>query len=332
MRAEPEKAHNLAEYPFLVGIRPGLNRVEEEIHRALQAEDRPIEEVSTHLLRAGGKRLRPALVLLSGQIYGASEDVLVSVAASAELIHTATLVHDDTVDKAELRRGMPTVNAGWGDHIAILMGDYLFARAFSVLAATGDNRAVRIMADVVFHMCMGEIDQWSHTFDPDQDELAYLERINKKTGHFIAECCRIGGLLGGASEQEQKALRDFGYGIGMGFQIIDDILDLTASAERLGKHIGSDLRSGVVTLPVLYALTHSPQRRRIAEVIQGREVGDREVAEVRTLIERCGGFHYAYRMAERYTTHARRCLDLVPDTPAREALEAMAEYLMQRDL
>lgn len=332
MHAKPEKAQNLADYPFLAGVRPGLDRVEEEIYRCLQTDNRSIEEVATHLFRAGGKRLRPALVLLSGQIFGASEDVLVSVAAAAELIHTATLVHDDTVDKAMLRRGMPTVNAGWGDHIAILMGDYLFARAFSILAGTGDNRAVRVMADVVFHMCMGEIDQWAHTFDPDQDELAYLERIDKKTGYFIAECCRVGGVLGGASEEEQKALRDFGYGIGMGFQIIDDVLDLKARAERLGKHIGGDLRSGVVTLPVLYALTHSPQRRRIAEVIRGREVGDREVVEIRTLIERCGGFHYAYRIAERYTTHARRCLDLVPETPARAALEAMAEYLMQRDL
>lgn len=331
MQARPEKSH-LADYPFLHGILPDLARVEETIHQALQSENRSIMEASTHLLRAGGKRIRPALVLLCGRLYLEDEDVLRSVAAAAELIHTATLVHDDTVDKAPLRRGIPTINAGWGEHMAILMGDYLFARAFAMLAGTGDNRTVRIMADVVFQMCVGEIEQWARVFNPDQGEPAYLDGIYKKTAYFIAECCRLGAVMGGAPEEEERALRDFGFGVGMGFQIIDDILDLAGNAERFGKHIGGDLRGGVVTLPVLYALTHSPQKRRIAEVIRGRSVGDREVAEIRALVERCGGFHYAYKVAERYTAHARRCLERLPAVPARDALQGMADYLMQRDL
>ncbi len=331
VQARPEKSH-LADYPFLHSIRPALARVEEVIHEALQSDNRSILEVSTHLLRAGGKRIRPALVLLSGRLYREDHPALTAVAAAAELIHTATLVHDDTVDKAQLRRGIPTINAGWGEHMAILMGDYLFARAFAMLAETGDNRAVRIMADVVFQMCVGEIEQWARVFEPDQGELAYLDGIYKKTAYFIAECCRLGAVLGGAPAEEERALRDFGYGVGMGFQIIDDILDLAGDTERFGKNIGGDLRSGVVTLPVLYALIHSPQRRRIAEIIRGRAVGDREVAEIRALLERCGGFHYAFKVAERYTAHARRCLNRLPAGPARDALEGMADYLMQRDL
>ncbi len=316
---------------FLEGIQPRLALVEQEIGRVLQDDNRLVEDVSTHLLRGGGKRLRPALILMAGEIWQGPADLLVPVAAAAELIHMATLVHDDTMDRAQLRRGLPTVNAVWGVHVAILTGDYLFAKAFSLLAATGDNRAVRVMADVVFQMCTGEIAQHAQAFDPDQTEAEYLDRIDKKTAYFIAECCRLGGLLSGASAEEQEALRDFGYGIGMGFQIIDDILDLSASAQKLGKPIGSDLRCGVITLPVIHALHHSPQREHIAHLIRTRNLGDKEVEEIRHRVERCGGLHYALRMAERFTEHARRRLDALPSAPAREALREMAAYLVRRE-
>lgn len=331
MQVRPEK-RVLAPQPFLEAVRPALARVEEQIFDALETDHPLIREASTHLLRAGGKRIRPTLVLLCGQAFREPDDVLIAVAAAAELVHTATLVHDDTVDRADTRRGIPTVNAGWGDPLAVLLGDYLFARAFSLLAATGDPRAVRAMADVVHQMSTGEIEQWNRRFDPEQGEIAYLDGIGKKTACFIAECCRLGGLLAGASPQQERALRDFGYGIGMGFQIMDDILDLLGEAERFGKRIGGDLRTGVITLPVIYALAHSPHRQRISEVIRSRSIEDREVAEIRCLVERCGGFHYAYRLAERYTAHARRCLDDIPPGAARDALEAMADYLMQRDV
>lgn len=316
---------------FLTGISPWLDQVEKELAAALQAETPMVEDISTHLLRGGGKRLRPALVLLAGLIWEEPRPTLVQVAAAAELIHMATLVHDDTMDRAQLRRGVPTVHARWGDHAAILTGDYLFARAFSLLAAAGDNRAVRVMADVVFQMCNGEIEQMNQGFDPSQTEAAYLQRVYKKTAFFIAECCRLGGLLAGASDVEEQALRDYGYSVGMGFQIIDDILDLTTTAERLGKPSGSDLRSGVVTLPVIHALTHSPLRQRLAELIASREVGEREVAEVRNLVERCGGLHYAFRVADRFTEHARRSLEALPENRHRDALATMADYLAQRD-
>lgn len=316
---------------FLDAVQPRLALVEEEIRRVLRDENRLVEDVATHLLQGGGKRIRPALVLLAGEIWQGPAELLIPVAAAAELIHMATLVHDDTMDQAPLRRGVPTVNAVWGVHVAILTGDYLFAKAFSLLAATGDNRAVRVMADVVFQMCTGEIAQHAQAFRPDQTEAEYLHRIDKKTAYFIAECCRLGGLLSGATEAEQEALRDFGYGIGMGFQIVDDILDLTASAQKLGKPIGSDLRCGVITLPVIHALHHSPQRERIAHLIRTRTLGDAEVDEIRHLVERCGGLHHAFRMAERFTEGARRRLDALPPTPAREALREMAAYLVRRE-
>ncbi len=331
MQAQGETVQTAAGSAFFEDIRPWLQRVEDEIARALQVDDPLIEEVSTHLLRGGGKRLRPALVLLSGAVFTAPGPAHFTVATAAELIHMATLVHDDSIDRSALRRGVPTVNARWGDRVAILTGDYLFARAFSLLAGTGDDRAVGIMADVVFQMCMGEIAQFNQSFDPSSPEGAYLERVNKKTAHFIAECCRAGGLLAGAPEPMTRALRDFGYGVGMGFQIVDDILDLTARADRLGKPIGSDLRSGVITLPVLHALANSPQGRRIAEVVVGGRLGDAEVEEIRALVEEAGGLQYAYQVAERFTREARLALSPLPAGPAREALAALADALIHRD-
>jgi len=331
VRARPEE-HPLADHSFFEIVRPALARVEELIYVALQSDNPLIQESSTHLLRAGGKRLRPTLVLLCGSVFREPGDMLIAVAAATELVHTATLVHDDTVDRAEMRRGIPTVNAGWGDHVAVLLGDYLFARAFSLLAATGDPRTVRVMADVVHRMSAGEIEQWTRRFDPTLGELTYLDGIDKKTACFIAECCRLGAMLSGASPEQAQALRDYGYGIGMGFQIVDDILDLAGDARRFGKNIGGDLRTGVVTLPVIHALAHSPQRQRISEAIRSRNIGDREVAEIRALVERCGGLHYAYRVAERYTAHARRCLDGLPPGAARDALASMADYLIRREV
>lgn len=313
------------------GIRPWLERVEEEIGRALQVDDPLVEELSTHLLRSGGKRVRPALVLLSGAVFGEPLPVHIIVAAAVELIHMATLVHDDSIDRSTMRRGAATINARWGDHIAVLTGDYLFARAFSLLAGTADHRAVRIMAEVVHRMCMGEIAQNAQSFDPGRSEEAYYDRVDKKTAFFIAECCRAGGIIAGAPEAAVGHLRDFGHGVGMGFQIIDDILDLTAREERLGKPIGSDLRSGVITLPVIYALAHSPKRRLIAGLIAGRELGNAEIETIRALVEECGGLDYALRKAEEFTSQARDALLLLPACPARDALSALAEALVFRD-
>jgi len=243
----------------------------------------------------------------------------------------ATLVHDDVVDDAGTRRGIPTINARWSADLSILLGDYLFATAFSTLAATGDNRVVRIMADVVFQMCSGEIRQMEEEFDVQQSEEDYLRRIEQKTAYFIAECCRIGGLLGGASEAEAQALRRYGNGLGMGFQIVDDILDFQANVATLGKPVGSDLRSGVITLPVIHALVRSGDADLIRSIITSRSIGDVEVKQVTRALEAAGSFDYAYRLALKYVRDARESLASLPQVPTLKTLETLTEFVLKRD-
>ncbi len=316
---------------FLELVQPCLTKMEAEMKGLVQTGDRFLDSMALHLLQGGGKRLRPAFIFLSGMACGGDMDRLVPVAAAAELIHMATLIHDDMVDSATVRRGVPTINAKWGTRAAILLGDYLFARAFSVLASTGDNRVVKSMADVVHTLCMGEIEQMGQLFDEDQDEARYLERINKKTAYFFAECCLLGGILSDAPPEQAQALRDFGYGIGMGFQIIDDILDLVSSPERLGKPVGSDLRGGVITLPVIHAMKSKLAGKRISRLVSSGTMGDKEVAEVRSLVMSSGGLDYAYHVTEKYTNLAYEALRKLPDSPSRQALFGLADYLVRRE-
>ncbi len=319
------------EISLLEGIKPELGRVEEEMYRLLKTDDRLLAESSTHLLKGGGKRLRPALVILSAGLFGPISDAVISVAAAAEIIHMATLVHDDVVDDAGTRRGIPTINARWSADLSILLGDYLFATAFSTLAATGDNRVVRIMADVVFQMCSGEIRQMEEEFDARQSEEDYLRRIEQKTAYFIAECCHLGGLLGGASDAEAQALRRYGNGLGMGFQIVDDILDFQANVATLGKPVGSDLRSGVITLPVIHALVRSDDADLIRSIITKRSIGDEEVEQVTRALEAAGSFDYAYRLALKYVRDARESLASLPQVPTLKTLETLTEFVLKRD-
>lgn len=319
------------ELDFLDWIRPQLQRVEHFIEQSLQ-DDYPLTtEIANHLQQGGGKRLRPALVLLGSRVTGqAAAPELIPVCAAVEIIHMATLVHDDTIDKASLRRGVATINERWGPEIAILIGDFLFARAFSLLAEHSSNKVVRIMADVVFRMSSGEIEQLTHAYDITQKEDAYLTRIDKKTAYFLGESCRIGAVVGGSSPEIESALRRFGFNIGLSFQIIDDLLDFGYDPGHIGKPVGNDLRSGVLTLPVLYALEHSPERERLAALIQSRPQSDEEIETIRQIVQECGGLQYAEEMARRFTDEAMRNVSALPAGQARDALVQMAEYLMQR--
>ena len=312
-------------------IEDDLLRVETAIEEALVAKDPLLVEVSTHLLRAGGKRIRPAMVLLAGRFNHYDLVLLLPVAAAVELIHMATLVHDDVVDRSRVRRGLPTVNAKWGSPVSVLIGDYLFAKAFSILAQTGDNRLVRLMADVVYQMSTGEIQQINSCFKVDQTEEDYFDRIAKKTAIFIAESCRLGAIVSGASPEQEQALYDYGFGLGMGFQIIDDILDFTANVRQLGKPIGSDVRSGVLTLPVLHALAKSPRRDRLREILGKRPVGEAEVRAVGEILSETESLQYAYRAAVRYVEGAKGRLTCFPAGAAQENLLSVADFVVNRE-
>lgn len=311
-------------------IESDLPKVEEAIEKAVNSGHRLLYEVSTHLLKAGGKRLRPALVLLAAKFSRYQIERLLPVSAAVELIHMATLVHDDVVDSSALRRGMPTVNAKWNNSISVLIGDYLFAKAFSLLAGEGDPRVVGIMADVVYQMSMGEIQQLTGASDPDQTETDYFDRIIKKTGLFIAESCRVGGMVAGASEAEVQALFDFGHGIGLGFQIIDDILDFTSNVRQLGKPVCSDLRSGVITLPVILALRDSPRREELRRIVSSKTLTDADVSQVVKILQESGSLEEACRVAKGYIAGAKAQLNNLPDVPAKATLAAVADFVINR--
>jgi heptaprenyl diphosphate synthase len=307
-----------------------LQRVEATIEEALVTDVRLLQQVSTHLLHAGGKRIRPALLLLTAKFPGVPLERVLPVAAAVELIHMATLVHDDVVDEASIRRGRPTVNAQWSNQISVLTGDYLFAKSFAMLARTGNTRVVEIMANTVYEMSKGEIAQIASYFDLEQTEADYYERIAQKTGYLLAECCRLGGVIAGAREEQIQALFDYGMGVGLSFQIADDLLDFHGSAKTVGKPVCGDLKLGILTLPVIYALANSPDADELRAIVQTRAITDEHVTHVKEILAACGAFDYAREQADAHLAGAQAALDGVPDLLSREALKDLAHFVINR--
>jgi heptaprenyl diphosphate synthase len=317
---------------FFASIADDLHTLDGFLQETLQDPVAEVQEVITHLLKAGGKRLRPALVFLAAR-FGPLTKSRLEVGAAVELIHMATLAHDDVIDEAVVRRGQPTVHARWNERIAILAGDYLFARAFSLLASTGDNRLVRLMAAVVQTLCEGEIDQNVAVRRGEvPDEAVYLERVGKKTASLIAESCRVGALVAGAEDGVADALWRFGYALGVSFQIIDDILDFTGDTLGFGKVPGGDLRSGVITLPVIHALRTSPEAPRLRELVGQPDLSDEDMTFVQHTLAASGSFHYATQVAEEYIEAARAALGSLPDGETREVLAQMADFVLARQV
>ncbi len=314
--------------PF-AAVRGGLFATEEFLRGELSDRDPLMEELGTHLLNGGGKRLRPALALLSGQAVGGRIEDIVPVAAACELIHMATLVHDDLVDESVRRRGVPTIHARWGIPVAVLLGDHLFARGFAVLARHGNPRIVRMMSEVVSQMCAGEIAELAAQWDTEATEDGYFERIFAKTGRFISECCRMGAAAAGASPATEEALATYGRGIGVCFQVVDDILDLTAEETTLGKPTGSDLRAGVYTLPVLRAL-QGRDGTAIRGWLRRKPLDDAALVAVRELVRHGDGLPYAGKKAMEMVRQAQAQLLELPPSRYRESLGHLAEELVHR--
>lgn len=317
---------------FFATVADDLRTLDSFLQETLQDPVAEVQEVVSHLLRAGGKRLRPALVFLAAR-FGPLTKSLLEVGAAVELIHMATLAHDDVIDEAELRRGQPTIHARWNERIAILAGDYLFARAFTLLAGTGDNRLVRLMSSVVQTLCQGEIDQNVALLRGEiPDEKSYLDRIGRKTASLIAEGCRMGALVSGAGERVAEALWRFGYALGVSFQIIDDILDFTGDALGFGKVPGGDLRSGVITLPVIHALRTSGEAPRLLELIRRGTMTDNDITFVQHVLAAGGSFHYAAQVAEEYIEMAREALRTLPEGQTKDVLYQMADFVLARQV
>jgi octaprenyl-diphosphate synthase len=327
-------------------VREDLDTIRRLLHDELSADDPFIGQLVAHVLQTKGKLLRPALVCLSALACGGGDGVRFEVAGAVELIHVASLIHDDVIDAADLRRGQASVNAIWGNQVAVLLGDYLFSKAFHMLARLHRADLAAAMAGATVKMSQAEIKQIKYGNVPHTDESMYFDIIEGKTAHLFSAACRCGALTAGAPDPDAAALSEFGLEWGMAFQITDDALDLTATSAQVGKPIGSDIQTGKVTLPIIYALARAPapERRRLRELIdhpglpspgdlspQGGDghpgLGD----EVSAILARCGAIEHALKVARSHADRAAGSLGRLRGSPARESLVALVEFVTARD-
>lgn len=307
-----------------------LEHVVGELRRIIAADFPIITEGNEHLLRMKGKMFRPTLLLLANRACGVSDSRAVTLAAVVELIHLATLVHDDSVDHSVLRRGMPTINALFSHQVAVIMGDYLYSRAIIELVRLDDIEPLRVFARVTNEMTVGEMRQLEAHDKLAYSEVEYDQLIRAKTASLLSGACEVGAL--GASAAYREALAHFGLRLGMAFQITDDLLDYTEPEAVTGKPSGLDLKEHKVTLPLIAALAamDAADRRVVAELMDTPDPGDELVAEVIRLVEATGGLEYARRRALELAQQADAELDILPSSSARDALRDSITYAVER--
>ncbi len=325
----------------------GLALVERALQDQLVGDSELLTVVGEYTLSSGGKRMRPALVLLSAELCGYTGPRRVEIAAAVELLHTATLLHDDVVDFAELRRGRPSVNAIWGNRRAVLAGDYFYARASSMIVEDGDVELLGIFANTIRLMAEGELLQLQRSFDPTVTEAHYYGVINRKSATLLSAACEVGAVLGGVTRNERRRLAEFGRELGLAFQLRDDALDYEAREEELGKSPFTDVREGKVTLPLLLTLKRSTtsEREHIASVLkQAARLADSgpegaeaaaalalELEPVIDLVERYHGVVDTVRRAEEHVTRATEAIAAFPDSAVKRALLSSASFAVSRD-
>lgn len=301
------------------------------IRRRLGSDVALVNQVAEHIIAAGGKRLRPMLLLLAARAFGHGGADTHQLAAVVEFIHTATLLHDDVVDESDLRRGRKTANALFGNAASVLVGDFLYSRSFQLMVELERMPVMRILADTTNAIAEGEVLQLLHIRNPDTDEPAYLKVIERKTAVLFAAATRLGALLAGKDEAVQQRLHDYGMALGYAFQIADDVLDYSADEAALGKHLGDDLAEGKATLPLIHAIQHSDAdvRARLRVIVENGDIT--AMPEVLAAIEATGGLDYSRRRAEAYAAAAEAALDGLDDNDAVAALRGLARYAVGRD-
>ncbi len=311
-------------------IEPYMLEVEKSLQQTISSNARIMDSITHYIMQSSGKRLRPALFLISADMQNCTRSI-VDTAVSIELIHTASLVHDDIVDESVLRRGMPTVNAKWGNEISVLTGDYLFARAFMLLTQSGCHKVINILASTIERMSVGEIEQLTDVFNTGLSEEMYLDRIMKKTAYFMAGVCKAGGVVRGAGEEELLALHSFGLNMGLAFQIKDDILDFKGQEKVTGKPVGNDLRQGIITLPVIHLLQNSPNREIFSEKIRNEELTESHLAGILQEMHRVGSLDYCERLVKTHTKIALNALDNIGADWLKGALSRMVTANSRRE-
>ncbi len=311
-----------------VYMMPELNMVEKKLEETLSSSNLHMSNLSGHMLK-GGKRLRPLLVILSASFYQHSTLSLVETAAAVELIHTASLIHDDIIDKASQRRGIATINHRWGNHSAVLVGDFLFAKAFELLSRNKDLKILELMTHSISLMCEGEIEQAQNSWNYSKNEKGYLEQIYKKTSFLISACCRAGGILSDMPEDELEHVADFGLHLGYAYQITDDMLDYSSS-EITGKPVGNDLAQGNLNHPLLFLMRHPLYEDKVKKIIKSKDLSLENMEFIRKAIYECRALEYSYQKAKQRVVRAKENLQYLPASYSKKILLNMADQIITR--
>jgi len=314
-------------------IREDLERVDTEFGRQIQSQVELIPKIGKYIQTSGGKRIRPAVLLMASRLSGYQGDRGVLYAAVVEFIHTATLVHDDIIDDSDLRRGRLAVHSRWGNDITVLLGDYLYIKSMA-LALTHDTLdIVRLLCDVTLRMIEGELYQLTKNGDADITEDEHLDIIRRKTAYLFSGSAQIGGMLGAITKEQQDALKEYGFNLGITFQLVDDLLDFTGDAQALGKPIGADLREGKMTLPLIHLLSQDEEvgEAIVRDIIASRSTTEEQWTELMRILEEHRSIDYAYRRAVDYAERAKKPLSVFPPSSERDALLALPDFVLSRD-
>jgi octaprenyl-diphosphate synthase len=310
-----------------------LEKVEREIHVESVASVDAVTAITRYLQANGGKRLRPTLLLLINKMVGETNESAIRLAAVVEMIHAATLVHDDVIDYAQTRRGKPSANTVWGNHTCVLAGDWLYMQAFQLALRMRNFSVLDILISLTQLMVEGEIVQLERIGKIDISEADYMELVDRKTASLFSACARLGTIAGGSSSAVESQLADYAWNLGMAFQLVDDVLDFTARESVLGKPVGNDLREGKVTLPLIYALADaSPEERRQVEMILADgNYGRVSLSQIQKMVDRHNGIERVRERAEQFTDKAKSIISEFPDSAYQRALFTLTELVTQRE-
>ncbi len=307
-----------------------FSRVNDLIIQRLSSDVPLVEKIAQYIIESGGKRLRPLLVLLSSQAAGYTRDDHLKLAAVIEFLHTATLLHDDVVDTSDMRRGRSTANARWGNAPSVLVGDFLYARAFEMMVELESLPIMNVLSHATAVIAEGEVMQLMNVKNPDLSEAQYMQVIHNKTAMLFEAASHTGALLAGANDSQERALRDYGKHLGLAFQLVDDVLDYRGDAETMGKNVGDDLAEGKVTLPLIHAMAQGTDEARqlIRQAI--RKGGLDDLSDILALVETSGALEYTMERARAEASKASDCLTQLEDSPYRTALEQLTEVAVAR--
>jgi len=314
-------------------IRADLEKVDREFGRQVESQVDLIPKIGRYIQTSGGKRMRPAVLLMAARLTGYQGERAILYAAVVEFIHTATLVHDDIIDESELRRGRLAVHSRWGNDVTVLLGDYLYIKSMALALTYDTLDIVRLLCDVTLRMIEGELYQLTKNGDADITEEQHFDIIRRKTAYLFGGCAQIGGMLGKVSEEQAQALREYGFNLGIAFQIVDDLLDFTGDAAALGKPIGADLREGKMTLPLIHLLQQREEvgERIVRDIIASRSVSEAQWSELLRILKEHRSTDYAYRRASEFAERAKKPLYAFPPSSERNALLALPDYVLSRD-